>query len=321
MIKILANDGIEADGKMLLEEAEYIVDTNKVAQEDLMKVLPQYDVIIVRSATKVRKDLIDACPNLKVIARGGVGMDNIDVDYARSKGIAVINTPAASTRSVAELAMSHIYALSRNIHKSKNEMGAENADFKALKSVYSKGTELAGKTLGVIGFGRIGQEVAKLAMGTNMRILPYDPFVEETVLNFNIFGNDKLTLALKINTVDKDYLIRNSDFITLHLPFSDGKPIIGKEEIAMMKDGVVLINTARGGAINEDDLLEGLNSGKIHGAGLDVFENEPNPRKDILEHPSVSLTPHIGGSTKEAQAKIGIELADSIITYLESTNN
>ena len=178
MIKILANDGIEADGKMLLEEAEYVVETNKVAQADLMKVLPQYDVIIVRSATQVRKELIDACPNLKVIARGGVGMDNIDVDYARSKGIAVINTPAASTRSVAELAMSHIYALSRNIHRSKKEMSTADADFKGLKSGYSKGTELAGKTLGIIGFGRIGQEVAKLAMGSNMRILPYDPYVE-----------------------------------------------------------------------------------------------------------------------------------------------
>jgi len=318
MIKILANDGIEADGKMLLEEAEYVVETNKVAQADLMKVLPQYDVIIVRSATQVRKELIDACPNLKVIARGGVGMDNIDVDYARSKGIAVINTPAASTRSVAELAMSHIYALSRNIHRSKKEMSTADADFKGLKSGYSKGTELAGKTLGIIGFGRIGQEVAKLAMGSNMRILPYDPYVEETELKFNIFGNDNFNLAVKVNTVDKEYVIKNSDFITLHLPFADGKPIIGAEEIAKMKNGVVLINTARGGAINEDALMEGLASGKIYGAGLDVFDNEPHPRRDILDHPMISLTPHIGGSTKEAQMKIGIELADSIITYLEA---
>ncbi|MCO6459912.1 MAG: D-2-hydroxyacid dehydrogenase [Saprospiraceae bacterium] len=319
MIKILVNDGIEADGKMLLEEAEYIVDTNRVAQEDLPKVLPQYDVVIVRSATQIRKDLIDVCPNLKVIARGGVGMDNIDVDYARNKGIAVINTPGASTRSVAELAMAHIYALSRHIHHSKLELLNGKNDFKKLKSAYSKGSELAGKTLGIIGFGRIGQEVAKLAMGANMRILPYDPFVEETTLNFNIFGNDNLTLALKIKTIDKDYLIRNSDFITLHLPFSDGKPIIGAEEISRMKEGVILINSARGGAIDEDALLEGLLGGKIYGAGLDVFENEPNPRKELLEHPMVSVTPHIGGSTQEAQAKIGIELADRIITYLESS--
>lgn len=318
MIRILANDGIDADGKMLLEEAEYIVDTDKVAQEDLPKVLPKYDVIIVRSATKVRKELIDACPNLKVIARGGVGMDNIDVDYARSKGIAVINTPGASTRSVAELTMAHIYALSRHIHHSKKELSSEKGDFKTLKSIYSKGSELAGKTLGIIGFGRIGQEVAKLAMGANMRILPYDPFVEETVLNFDIFGNENLTLAVKIHTIEKDYLLRHSDFITLHLPYSDGKPIIGIEEIAAMKDGAMLINSARGGAIDENALLDGLNSGKIHGAGLDVFENEPNPRKDLIEHPLVSVTPHIGGSTKEAQAKIGIELADRIITFFES---
>ena len=318
MIRILANDGIEADGLMLLEEAEYSVTTTKVPQEQLIKVLPQYDVIIVRSATTVRKDLIDACPNLKVIARGGVGLDNIDVEYAVSKGIKVINTPGASTRSVAELAMAHIFALSRFIHRSKDEMTASGSDFKKIKSNFSKGTEIANKTLGIIGFGRIGQEVAKLAMGANMRILPYDPYVEETVLHFNIFGNDKLTLAVDTHTVDKDLVLANSDFISLHLPFYDGKAIIGSEEIQKMKHGTYLINTARGGAIDEDALLAGLESGKISGAGLDVFVNEPEPRKELLTHPNISVSPHIGGSTREAQEKIGIELADSIITYLDS---
>lgn len=317
-MKILANDGIEADGQMLLEEANYTVHTTRVAQEDLPKVLPQYDVIIVRSATKVTKELIDVCPQLKVIARGGVGLDNIDVAYAKSKGIKVINTPGASTRSVAELAMGHIFALSRNIHSSKPDMNANNSDFKKLKATYSSGVEIAQKTLGIIGFGRIGQEVAKLAMGLNMRILPYDPYVDETILNFNIFGNENLNLALKVYTVPMEMVLRNSDYISLHLPFSGNQPMLGRGELEKLKKGVVIINTARGGAIDEDALLDGLNSGMIGGAGLDVFNNEPNPRKDLMSHPRVSLSPHIGGSTKEAQEKIGIELADSIITYFES---
>lgn len=187
MIRILVNDGIEADGQLLLEEAEFEVITEPVAQENLPKELPKYDVIIVRSATKIRKELIDLCPNLKVIARGGVGLDNIDVEYAQSKGITIINTPGASTRSVAELSMGHIYALSRRLHRSKLEMSKDKSDFKALKSEYSKGNEIAGKTIGIIGFGRIGQEIAKLAMGSNMRIMPYDPYVDDTILHFNIF--------------------------------------------------------------------------------------------------------------------------------------
>lgn len=318
MIRVLANDGIDDDGKLLLEEAEFEVVTEKVPQSDLAKELPKYDVVIVRSATQIRKELIDLCPNLKVIARGGVGMDNIDVEYALSKGIKVINTPNASTLSVAELAMAHIYALARKLYKSKYEMMAPDADFKKLKNVYSKGIEIGGKTLGILGFGRIGQQTAKLAMGSNLRILPYDPYVEESILHFNIFGNENLTLAVNIHTVDFNKVLAKSDFISLHLPFSNGKPIIGRDEIAKMKDGVYLINCARGGAIDEDALLEGLNSGKIAGAGLDVFENEPFPKQELLTHPNVSVSPHIGGSTMEAQNKIGSDLADQLIMHFEN---
>lgn len=318
MKRILANDGIDDDGKMLLEEAEYEVITDHIPQDDLNIELPKFDAIIVRSATKVRKELIDKCPNLKIIARGGVGMDNIDVEYAQSKGIQVINTPQASTRSVAELTMGHIFALSRNLHRSKADLSHSKSDFKKLKAEYSSGQEISGKSLGILGFGRIGQETAKLAMGASLRILPYDPFVDETVLNFDIFNNSNLNLALNVHTIELETVLAKSDFISLHLPLSDGKAVITAKEIAKMKDGVFIINCARGGVIDEDALLEGLNSGKIGGAGLDVFLNEPRPNRALLEHPRVSVSPHIGGSTIEAQAKIGRELADKIITYFEA---
>lgn len=317
MIKILANDGLEADGILLLSEADIEVDTQKIPQDQLAKELPKFDGIIVRSDTKIRKELIDQCPNLKIIARAGVGMDNIDVEYAQSKGIRVINTPGASTRSVAELAMAHIFALSRKLHVSKHEMASDLDGFSTLKKIYSKGSEISGKTLGIIGFGRIGQEVAKLAMGASLRILPYDPYVETTKLQFNIFGNDNLYLTLNINTVSMDRLIEHSDIITLHLPFNSGQAIIGEKEINRMKRGSILINTSRGGAIDEEALLNALDSGQIAGAGLDVFVGEPKPNPRILSHPNISVTPHIGGSTSEAQGKIGIELADQIINYFE----
>jgi D-3-phosphoglycerate dehydrogenase len=317
MIRILANDGIDDDGKMLLEEAEYEVITDHIPQEELAKALPGFDVLIVRSATKVRKELIDLCPRLKIIARGGVGMDNIDVEYAVSKGIEVINTPQASTRSVAELTMGHIFALSRFLHRSKADMTGSKSDFKKLKAEFGAGHEIAGKVLGILGFGRIGQETAKLAMGAGLRILPYDPYVSETVLNFDIFDNANLNLALNVHTVELETVLAKSDFISLHLPLTNGQSVITKSEINKMKEGVIIINCARGGVIDEDALLEGLNTGKIGGAGLDVFMNEPTPNKAILDHPNVSISPHIGGSTIEAQAKIGRELADKIITFLE----
>jgi D-3-phosphoglycerate dehydrogenase len=314
MVKILVNDGIHPDGKLLLEEANYVVDTDKVPQNELAKVLPQYDVIIVRSATKVRKELIDVCPNLKVIARGGVGLDNIDVEYAKSKGIAVINTPAASSQAVAELALGHMFTLSRSLHLLNRKMPVEGHDqFKALKSTYAKGYQLKGKTLGIIGFGRIGQALAKMAVGIGMNVLAVDSYVESAVVNISPFGYDKINLSVKINTVSIDELLKKSDLISIHVP--GDQSIIGASEIAKMKQGVFLINTSRGGSINEDALLDGLNSGKIAGAALDVFSNEPTPRKDLLEHPLISFSAHIGAETVEAQANIGHELADQIIAF------
>ena len=309
MVKILVNDGIEADGKLMLEKAGYQVDTTFIPQADLPKALPNYDAIVVRSATQVRKELIDLCPNLKIIARGGVGVDNIDVDYARSKGIEIITTPAASSQSVAELAMGHIFSLSRFLHRSNREMAT--GDFKKMKSAYAEGIQLRGKTIGIVGFGRIGQEVARMALAMGMKVLPFDPYINEIDLTINITD---VQVILKLKTVSMDELLENSDFVTVHTP-SVSKPVISTEEIAKMKKGTFVINSARGGVIDEDALLLGLESGQIGGAGLDTFKGEPNPRPELLNHPKVSVSPHIGASTLEAQANIGLELGQKIIAY------
>ncbi len=315
MIKILANDGIHPDGKLLLEEGGYEVDTKKVPQENLVNVLPDYDVILVRSATKVRKELIDACPKLKVIGRGGVGLDNIDVDYARSKGIEVYNTPKASSRAVAELVFAHLFSLARLLNRSNFEMPTKgDTEFNALKKAYSEGIQLRGKTLGIIGFGRIGQEVARMGMRLGMKILACDLVVSEADIDINVFKSNDISLSVRVETSSWDEVIRKSDFISLHVP-GGNKSLIGADEIAKMKDGVYLVNTARGGTIDEDALVEALNSGKVGGVGLDVFIGEPKPRMDLLSHPRVSASPHIGGSTQEAQSAIGMELAEQILEF------
>lgn len=313
MIKILANDGIHPDGKLLLEEANYLVDENKIAQEDLVSRISEYDVLIVRSATKVTREVIDAGKNLKVIARGGVGLDNIDVDYAQSKGIQVFNTPRASSRAVAELAMAHLFSLSRMLQRSNREL-ATGGDFKKLKKAYETGFQIKGKTLGIIGFGRIGQEVAQIALGAGMRVRAHDPYVAEAEVGISLADFKDIKTCVKIQTEPLDKIIRESDFITIHIP-GGGKPVFGAAEFEKMKPGVFLINTARGGVIDEEALLVALSSGKVAGAGLDVFEQEPTPREALLKHPLVSCTPHIGASTVEAQSYIGMELADKIIAF------
>jgi D-3-phosphoglycerate dehydrogenase len=315
MKKVLANDGIHITGQKMLEAAGYTVDTEKISQEELPSRLNDYDAICVRSATKVRQDLIDQCPNLKVIARGGVGMDNIDVDYAKSKGLAVYNTPAASSRSVAELAFGHLFSLARFVYKSNRNMPADgDSEFKTLKKSFSKGIELKGKKIGIIGFGRIGQETAKIALGLGMEVLPVDPYVENTTVQLDI---NKSKVDVNLSTVSMDTMLAGADMISLHIPFT-GSPVLAKEQFDKMKDGMIIVNCARGGTIDEDALLEALDSGKVASAGLDVFVAEPTPRKDVLEHPKISLTPHIGASTAEAQENIGIELAEQIIAYFQT---
>lgn len=314
-MKILANDGIDAVGKRMLEDAGFVVDTVHVPQENLEHKLKEYDAITVRSATKVRQALIDSCPNLKAIGRGGVGMDNIDVDYARSKGIAVINTPAASSLSVAELVFSHLLNAVRFVYDSNRKMPVEGAsNFGGLKKSYAKGTELRGKTLGVIGFGRIGRATAQVALGLGMDVIYTDLFEGPKSLDVSFSGG--VVVDLPVKQLSFEDVLKQSDFISLHVPFLD-KPALGKKEFELLKDGVGLINASRGGVIDELELIKALDSGKVAFAGLDVFENEPAPRQEILQHPKISLTPHIGAATDEAQERIGIELATLLIDTLK----
>ena len=313
MIKILANDGIDPIGKKLLEEAGFVVDTQTIPQNELAEALLNYDAITVRSATKVRKELIDACPNIKLIGRGGVGMDNIDVAYAQSKGVAVVNTPAASSLSVAELVFSHLFTGVRFLYDSNRKMPLEgDSKFNDLKKAYAKGIELRGKTIGIIGFGRIGRETAKVALGLGMNVLAYDLNQFDGHIQLNFQGN--VNVAVPIKSVALADVISNSDFISLHTPFAD-QPILGEKEFAAMKNGVGIVNCSRGGIVDEQALLNALDSGKVAFAGLDVFDNEPSPLKSILSHPRVSLTPHIGASTNEAQERVGTELANLIIDH------
>jgi len=312
-MRLLANDGIDPFGKELLEKAGFTVDTNHIPQEELNEKLQAYDAVTVRSATKIRKELIDACPNLRLIGRGGVGMDNIDVEYARSKGLAVVNTPAASSQSVAELVFAHLYNGVRFLYDSNRKMPLEgDTNFAGLKKAYAKGVELKGKTLGVIGFGRIGQETAKVALGVGMNVIASD-FVEiPKTLTLHLSGGVSVDVPVKQASTEE--LIQQADFISLHVPFLE-KAVLGKEEFKLVKKGAGIVNASRGGTIDEEALIDALNDGTVAFAGLDVFDSEPTPRKALLTHPKVSLTPHIGAATNEAQERIGEELANIIISY------
>ncbi|WP_378173348.1 D-2-hydroxyacid dehydrogenase [Aquimarina sp. SS2-1] len=316
-MKVLANDGVSKSGIDALEKAGFEVQTTTVAQDQLVDYINKHEinVLLVRSATKVRTDIIDNCSSLKIIGRGGVGMDNIDVAYAREKGLHVINTPAASSGSVAELVFAHLYGSVRFLHDANRNMPLEgDSKFKNLKKAYAAGTELRGKTLGVIGIGRIGQATAKIAIGVGMNVVAYDPFIEEVDIPLEFF--DGQSINFKIKTVSKEQVLKEADFITLHVP-AQKEYVIGKSEIELMKNGAGLINAARGGVIDEVALVEALENGKLSFAGLDVFENEPNPAIKVLMNNKISLTPHIGAATGEAQDRIGQELAEQIIAILK----
>lgn len=315
-MKVLANDGISKSGILALEKEGFEVITTKVAQEQVANFVNQNDisVLLVRSATKVRKDIIDACPSLKIIGRGGAGMDNIDVDYAKSKGIQVINTPAASSESVAELVFAHLFSGIRFLHDSNRNMPLEgDTNFNGLKKAYSNGIELRGKTLGIIGLGRNGQATAKMALGLGMKVIATDISVENATISLSFF--DGQTVSFAIVTQSLESLLQEADFISLHVP-TQKNYIIGEKEFAIMKEGVGIVNCARGSALDEVALVAALDSGKVLFAGLDVYENEPTPEITILMNPKISLTPHIGAATLESQDRIGIELAQQIINLL-----
>jgi len=316
MKKILANDGISQSGIDVLTTAGYEVITTNVAQEQLISYINENKiaVLLVRSATTARKDLIDSCPDLKVIGRGGVGMDNIDVAYAREKGLSVINTPAASSSSVAELVFAHLFGGVRFLYDSNRNMPLEGeSNFKGLKKAYAKGIELRGKTIGIIGFGRIGQEVAKIALGVGMKVIAADKYMDAAELSVELF--DGSSLSVKIETIPVADVLEQSDYISLHVP-AQKDYVIGKKEFGKMKSGAAIINAARGGVIDEVALIEALDNNKLAFACLDTFENEPKPEIKLLMHPKISLTPHIGAATLEAQDRIGVELGEQIISIL-----
>jgi len=319
-MKVLANDGISENGKKALEENGFEVITVKVAQEQVANYINtnNIDVLLVRSATKVTKDIMASTPSLKVIGRGGVGMDNIDVEYARGKGIHVINAPAASADSVAELVFAHLFSGVRFLHDSNRIMPLEgDMNFETLKKSYANGIELRGKTLGIVGFGRIGRSVARIALGLGMKVIASDKFVGKAEVKVAFYNGQFINV--EIITEPMEDIFKHADFITFHVPAQEGY-LIGEKEFNAMKDGVGIINASRGGIINEVELIEALDTGKVSFAGLDVYEEEPRPAVQVLMHPQISLTPHIGAATLEAQDRIGVELAQQIISLLKTQN-
>lgn len=315
-IRVHANDGISASAKARLVEEGFTVTTDHVPQEQLAAYVnkEKVEVLLVRSATKVRRDLIDACPGIRLVGRGGVGLDNIDVAYAKDRKLKVVNTPASSSISVAELVIAHLMGLMRSLHQSNRRMPTEGrTQFKELKKQYEKGSEVRGKTLGVIGFGRIGQWTARYALGLGMRVVYADNHANVESIELEIAGQP---MRVGVKHVTLDELLAQSDAISLHVPAQPGgQPVLGADQLRRTKPGVVIVNTARGGSIDENALLDALKSGHVRAAALDVFTNEPEPRQDLIDHPQISVSPHIGAATAEAQGRIGDELCDLIVAW------
>jgi D-3-phosphoglycerate dehydrogenase len=317
-MKVLSNDGLDQSGIDALTEKGFEVITTKIPQEFLLDYINEHKIrtVLVRSATQIRKDIIDNCPSLEIIGRGGVGMDNIDVEYAREKGIHVINTPSASSESVAELVFAHLFSGARFLQDSNRKMPlVGDTEFASLKKAYAAGIELKGKTIGIVGMGRIGQEVAKIALGLGMRVIAADNMIGKASIKVTFYN--KQFINVDIETEPLQEVLKHSDFITIHVPAQKEGYMIGKSEFEMMKDGVAVVNCSRGGVIDETALLEALNSGKVRFAGLDVFVNEPTPSKEIITHSKISVTPHTGASTLEAQDRIGLSLAEQITSILQ----
>lgn len=318
-MKILANDGIDAKGQAALEAMGCTVLTEKVNQDALAGFIQNENIdgLLVRSATTARKELIDACPNLKFIGRGGVGIDNIDAVYAREKGVDVFNTPASSSASVAELVMAMMFASNRFLYQAGGAMPVNGEEtFEVLKKNYGKGKEVKGKTLGIVGLGRIGISLAEYALGCGMRVLFFDRTKEEETVTLSINGSP---YEVKLNVSSFEEVLRESDFISVHVPKQpNGSSVIGATEFAQMKKNAVVVNTSRGGTIHEGELIEALDNGVIAGACLDVFESEPRPNVALLKHSKIITTPHIGAATAEAQERIGLEIAENVKRIMDA---
>ncbi len=304
MIRILVTDGMDVEALEQLKLRGFEVSCQHYESEELTQAMAQYDAVVVRSSTKIRAQHLLPCKGsrLKLIVRGGVGTDNIDVACAQECGIAVRNTPKASSRSVAELALAHLLSCCRFISVAGHTMREDKWE----KKTYTHGLELCEKTLGIIGFGRIGRCLGQMARALGMKVLAYD-----------LYPSEQIALETGIPYVSLEELLARSDFLSVHAPAADGQPIIRKETLALMKDGVIIVNTSRGSNVDEQALLEGLESGKVRAAGLDVYLQEPTPNHALYSHPRVSCTPHIGAQTDEAQARVGREVAETLCTFFE----
>lgn len=314
-MNILVNDGISETGGRLLLDSGFKLFAQKIPQNQLAEFMNKnhIEILLVRSATQVPMELIDAVPSLKLIGRGGVGLDNIDVDFAEQMGIHVIHTPNSSAISVAELVIAHMLTLSRNLHDSNRNMPLEgDTEFSQLKRLYANGFELRNKTIGIIGIGVIGKEVAKLAYGMGMKIIGVDSDEEKAEKTLEIQFADQQKIKVKIPIFSLDEVLQKADVLSIHTPKAD-KYIIDEFALTKMKQNAILINTSRGGTVDEKAVIEAIEEGKLRGAAFDVFENEPQPEISLLMHPKLSLSPHIGGSTIDAQQRIGADLAQQII--------
>lgn len=317
-MKILANEGIHDSGKVALEQQGFEVLTTKIAPNQLENYINEYlvDALIVRNSTEVREELIDACPSLKLIAKAGTDMDNIDVEYAINHGLHVINTPEASGIAIAELVFAHLLGMSRFLHISNREMPLEgDMRFNDLKRTFSAGIELRGKTLGIIGFQHIGQEVAKIALGLGMKVIAMDSRLDSAPIELEFFNGQKT--IINIETTDFNTILKESDFITLHTDNQEGY-ILGKEEFDKMNSGVGIVNISQSGVIDEMALLAAIKNKTVRFAGLDVYETQPNPEIQLLMNSDLSLSPNISNSTLEAQERMGLELAQQISKLLKA---
>jgi D-3-phosphoglycerate dehydrogenase / 2-oxoglutarate reductase len=301
MKKVLITDGMDKNAVAELKKLGFDVTEQFYPEPELIEKIKGFDAVVVRSATKITKPVLDNANGLKLVIRGGVGVDNIEVAHAKSKGIEVRNTPGASSASVAELALGLMFAVAREIPQATASMKAGQWEKKA----FSKGMELGGKVLGLVGMGRIGAQLAQRCAALGMWIMAYDKF-PDAVKNHGF------------PLVSKAEVLEQADFLSLHIPFDKvAGPEIGAAEFGMMKNGVVLVNCARGGVVDEDALLAALNSGKVRGAGLDVYAGEPSPRRDLVDHPKVICTPHVGAATVEAQSRVGGEVVDILKDYFK----
>jgi len=315
-MRILANDGLDQIAIEKLIASGHEVSTTKVAQDDLKSALTEFDGIIVRSATKVRAADVDGNTRLRIVGRAGVGMDNIEIPAMQERNIKVVNTPGASSTSVAELVFAYLFAIARHLPEASRQMPENGSvQFADLKKKFSKAFELKGKTLGLVGYGRIAQEVARIALGIGMEVIAFDIFFANDA--FNASSLQHAGGLVKQGSLED--VQTQADFLSFHIPFKAGQPALANEAfLAGMKPGAIVVNCARGGIIDEQALLVQLDSGHIAAAGLDVFDNEPTPLPQLLAHPRVVSTPHIGGSTNEAQERIGLEIADQFIDFFHA---